>query len=165
MDFRLPNFDETKILKIQINFWERKSAIKCVSRAFFLTCHSWHVMTFASPRLFTCLVYVSTYCVPIAHLRQNKPFPLLYLGHAQIKKRWNIDACIHLLNYHMVYMCLSSFIMYSIEKSLNNENVQFFFNVVKCLTMCSYVWLGVAVFGYVLLCVATLGYVWPCVAM
>ena len=26
------------------------------------------------------LVYVSTYCVPIALLRQNKPFPLLYLG-------------------------------------------------------------------------------------
>ena len=41
--------------------------------------------TFASLCLFTCLVYVSTYCVPIAHLRQNKPFPLLYLGHAQIK--------------------------------------------------------------------------------
>ena len=40
--------------------------------------------TFASLRLFTCLVYVSTYCVPIALLRQNKPFPLLYLGHAQI---------------------------------------------------------------------------------
>ena len=40
--------------------------------------------TFASLRLFTCLVYVSTYCVPLAHLRQNKPFPLLYLGHAQI---------------------------------------------------------------------------------
>ena len=39
--------------------------------------------TFASLRLFTCLVYVSTYCVPITHLRQNKPFPLLYLGHAQ----------------------------------------------------------------------------------
>ena len=32
------------------------------------------------------LVYVSTYCVPIAHLRQNKQFPLLYLGHAQIIK-------------------------------------------------------------------------------
>ena len=31
------------------------------------------------------LVYVSTYCEPVAHLRQNKPFPLLYLGHAQIK--------------------------------------------------------------------------------
>ena len=31
-------------------------------------------------------VYVSTNCVPIAHLRQNKPFPLLYLGHAQIIK-------------------------------------------------------------------------------
>ena len=31
------------------------------------------------------LVYVSTYCVPIALLRQNKPFRLLYLGHAQIK--------------------------------------------------------------------------------
>ena len=29
-------------------------------------------------------VHVSTNCVPIAHLRQNKPFPLLYLGHAQI---------------------------------------------------------------------------------
>ena len=40
--------------------------------------------TFASLRLFTSLVYVSTYCVPIAHLRQNKPFLLLYLGHAQI---------------------------------------------------------------------------------
>ena len=40
--------------------------------------------TFASLRLFTCLVYISTYYVPIAHLRQNKPFPLLYLGHAQI---------------------------------------------------------------------------------
>ena len=26
------------------------------------------------------LVYVSTYCVAIALLRQNKPFPLLYLG-------------------------------------------------------------------------------------
>ena len=32
-------------------------------------------------------VHVSTNCVPIAHLRQNKPFPLLYLGHAQIKRR------------------------------------------------------------------------------
>ena len=40
--------------------------------------------TFAPLRLFTCLVYVSTYYVPIAHLRQNRPFPLLYLGHAQI---------------------------------------------------------------------------------
>ena len=30
------------------------------------------------------LVYVSTYCVPIAHSPQNKPFPLLCLGHAQI---------------------------------------------------------------------------------
>ena len=29
-------------------------------------------------------VYVNTNCVPIAHLRQNKPFPLVYLGHAQI---------------------------------------------------------------------------------
>ena len=40
--------------------------------------------TFASLRSFSCLVYVSTYCVPIALLRQNKPFRLLYLGHAQI---------------------------------------------------------------------------------
>ena len=30
------------------------------------------------------LVYVSTYCVPIALWRQSKPFPLLYLGRAQI---------------------------------------------------------------------------------
>ena len=30
------------------------------------------------------LVNVSTYCVPIAHLRQNKPFPLLYSGHTQV---------------------------------------------------------------------------------
>ena len=41
--------------------------------------------TFASLRLFTCLVYVSTYYVPIALLRQNKLFRLLYLGNAQIK--------------------------------------------------------------------------------
>ena len=32
------------------------------------------------------LVCVSTYCVPIALLRQSKPFPLLYLGHTQIIK-------------------------------------------------------------------------------
>ena len=36
------------------------------------------------------LVYVSTYCVPIALLRQNKPFPLLYLGHAQIIKSFHL---------------------------------------------------------------------------
>ena len=35
---------------------------------------------------FYLLVYVSTYCVPIALLRQNKLFRLLYLGHAQIKR-------------------------------------------------------------------------------
>ena len=32
------------------------------------------------------LVCVSTYCVPIALLRQSNPFPLLYLGHTQIIK-------------------------------------------------------------------------------
>ena len=37
-------------------------------------------------------VYVSTNCVPIAHLRQNKPFPLLYLGHAQIKRCMEISS-------------------------------------------------------------------------
>ena len=36
--------------------------------------------TFVSLCLFTCLVYVSTYCVFIALLCQNKPFRLLYLG-------------------------------------------------------------------------------------
>ena len=30
------------------------------------------------------LVYISTYCVPIALLHQNELFSLLYLGHAQI---------------------------------------------------------------------------------
>ena len=30
------------------------------------------------------LVTVRTYCVPIALLRQNKSFPLLYFGDAQI---------------------------------------------------------------------------------
>ena len=39
---------------------------------------------FASPVYL--LVQVSTYCVPIALLRQNKPFRLLYLGYAQIKR-------------------------------------------------------------------------------
>ena len=47
--------------------------------------------TFASLRLFTYLVYVSTYCVPIAHLRQNKPFPLLYFGHAQITSHFDFS--------------------------------------------------------------------------
>ena len=89
MDFRLPNFDEAKILKIQINFWDRKSAIKCRVLAELFFPHAINAMTFASLRLFTCLVYVSTYCVAIAHLRQNKPFPSLYLGHAQKKGgRW-----------------------------------------------------------------------------
>ena len=45
--------------------------------------------TFASLRLFTFLVYVNTYCVPIALLHQNKPFRLLYLGHAHIIRRIN----------------------------------------------------------------------------
>ena len=39
--------------------------------------------TFASLRLFTCLVHLSTYCVPIAHLRQNKPVCITLFG-AQI---------------------------------------------------------------------------------
>ena len=36
------------------------------------------------PSLVNLLVYVSTYCEPIALLRQDKPFRILYLGHAQI---------------------------------------------------------------------------------
>ena len=35
-------------------------------------------------------VYVCTYCVPIAHLRQNKQFSLLYLGHAQIMRSYEL---------------------------------------------------------------------------
>ena len=71
LDFRLPNNDEEKIQKSQINFWDRKGAIKCrASRAFFPTCllpctrssHGGH-----SPRLacllglFTCLARIA-YC-------------------------------------------------------------------------------------------------------
>ena len=40
--------------------------------------------TFTSLCLFTCLVYVNTYCVPIALLPQNQPFRLLFPGYAQI---------------------------------------------------------------------------------
>ena len=54
LDFRLPNFDEAKILKFQINFWDRKSAIKCRATGAYCTFASKH------------------------------PLPLLYLGHAQI---------------------------------------------------------------------------------
>ena len=63
LDFILPNFDEVEILKIQINFWDRKSAIKYrASRAFFPTCllpctrrsHGRH-----SPRL-ACLLALFT---------------------------------------------------------------------------------------------------------
>ena len=38
-------------------------------------------------RLVYLFVYVSTYCMPIALLCQNKPFRLPYLGHAQIMTR------------------------------------------------------------------------------
>ena len=41
------------------------------------------------------LVYVSTYCVPIALLRQNKLFPLLCLGHAQIIIMFSVIATLH----------------------------------------------------------------------
>ena len=40
--------------------------------------------TFASLGLLTWLVYVRTYCVPIATLNQNKRTGLLYLGDARI---------------------------------------------------------------------------------
>ena len=38
----------------------------------------------ASLGWFTWLVYVRTYCMPIATLNQNKPTRLLYLGEGQI---------------------------------------------------------------------------------
>ena len=92
IDFIPGIFYEAKILKIHINFWDRKSAIKYRVLAELSFPHASYLykrfawQRFASLRLFTCLVYFSTYCVPIAHLRQNKPFPLLYLGHAQTTK-------------------------------------------------------------------------------
>ena len=45
------------------------------------------------------LVYVSTYCVPIALLRQNKRFRLLYLGHAQI------ISTLHDLSHNIYFYC------------------------------------------------------------
>ena len=55
------------------------------------------------------LVYVSTYCVPIALLRQNKPFPLLYLGHAQIINQGSTKIII----FDLGEDCTQSFIYYS----------------------------------------------------
>ena len=43
-----------------------------------------HMADILLASLVSLLVCVNTYWVPIALLRQNKPFPLLYLGHAQI---------------------------------------------------------------------------------
>ena len=42
--------------------------------------------TFASLGLFTWLVYIRTYCLPIATLIQNNRSSLLFLGDAQIKR-------------------------------------------------------------------------------
>ena len=46
---------------------------------------AWQIL--ASLGLFTWLVYVRTYCVPIATLNQNERSRLHFLGDAQIKKR------------------------------------------------------------------------------
>ena len=79
-----------KYWRFRLNFEIVKVRLSAVCKQSFLShmpltvCKTFAWQTFASLRLFTCLVYVSTYCVPIAHLRRNKPFPLLYLGHAQI---------------------------------------------------------------------------------
>ena len=75
--FRL-NFE---IVKVRLSAMCKQSFLPHMPLTVYKT-FAWQ--TFALLRLFTCLVYVSTYCVPIAHLRQNKPLPLLYLGHAQI---------------------------------------------------------------------------------
>ena len=75
--FRL-NFE---IVKVRLSAVCKQSFLSYMPLTVYKT-FAWQ--TFASLRLFTCLVYVSTYCVPIAHLRQNKPFPLLYLGYAQM---------------------------------------------------------------------------------
>ena len=70
-----------EIVKVRLSAMCKQSFLSHTPLTLYKT-FAWH--TFASLRLFTCLVYVSTYYVPIAHLRQNNPFPLLYLGHAQI---------------------------------------------------------------------------------
>ena len=70
-----------EIVKVRLSAVWKQSFLSHMPLTLYMT-FAWQ--TFASLGLFTCLVYVSTYCVPIAHLRQNKPFALLYLGHAQI---------------------------------------------------------------------------------
>lgn len=49
----------------------------------------WLHILVASFGLFTWLVYIRTYCVPIATLNQNKGSRLLYLGDAQVIKLVN----------------------------------------------------------------------------
>ena len=80
-----------EIVKVRLRAVCKQSFLSHMPLTLYKT-FTWH--TFASLRLFTRLVYVSTYCVPIAHLRQNKPFPLLYLGHAQIITKVDISCII-----------------------------------------------------------------------
>ena len=51
---------------------------------FFTSCQTNQLIKRGTDIRLASLVYVSTYCVPIALLRQNKPFRLFYLGHAPI---------------------------------------------------------------------------------
>ena len=50
---------------------------------------------------FASLVYLPCLRVPIAHLRQNKPFPLLYLGHAQIIRVRALSSCGYNCSFHV----------------------------------------------------------------
>ena len=73
------------------------------------------------------LVYVSMYCLPIAHLRQNKPFPLLYLGHAQIKRVMHVQSCCFALSSYCLFDLLvaaaslySYYLRYSVMSQKQN---------------------------------------------
>ena len=85
--------------------------------------------TFASLRLFACLVYVSTYCVPIAHLRQNKPFTLLYLGYAQITRCWDFIG-----QYHQKLRAVTCVAKNCFNRTLPSSKNPHFQNEARCTT-------------------------------
>ena len=69
------------------------------------------------------------HCVPIAHLRQNNPFPLLYLGHAQIIRKYlsrrSTETLIHAFVSSRVDYCnslLYGLPAYQLDKLLRVQN-------------------------------------------
>ena len=89
-----------EIVKVRLSALCKQSFLSHMPLTLYKT-FTWQ--TFASLHLFSSLVYVSTYCVPIAHLHQNKPFPLLYLGRTQII---NIQYLLYVDRFMPRFPCL-----------------------------------------------------------